>query len=112
MHFDYARNSYRDEFPDFLPRSFPLALHLTLLLMLCLISLMDLTITHMFLVHKRIALCLDALVTAHVLIVLIVFRVGLFFLLEGFIVTLSPDNWMIYVFPTVALVLLGQVVNC
>jgi hypothetical protein len=35
---------------------------------------MDLTITHMVLVHERIALCLDTLVTAHVLIVVIVPR--------------------------------------
>jgi hypothetical protein len=50
--FDYARNSYRDEFFDFrliLTRM----LHLALLLMLCLVSLMDLTITHMLLVHER-----------------------------------------------------------
>jgi hypothetical protein len=45
---------------------------LILLLMLHLISFMDLTITHMVLVHERIALCLDALVTAHVLIVVII----------------------------------------
>jgi hypothetical protein len=37
-----------------------------------LISFMDLTIAHMVLGHKRIALCLDALVMAHVLIVVIV----------------------------------------
>jgi uncharacterized membrane protein len=60
-----------------------LALYLTLLLMLCLSSLMDLTITHMVLVHERTDLSLDALITAHVLIVVIVSRVGLFFLLEG-----------------------------
>jgi hypothetical protein len=33
-----------------------LVLHLTLLLILCLVSLIDLTITHMVLVHERIAL--------------------------------------------------------
>jgi hypothetical protein len=33
---------------------------------------MNLTITHMVLVHKRMVLCLDALVTAHILIVVIV----------------------------------------
>jgi hypothetical protein len=37
----------------------------------------------MVLVHERTALSLDVLVTAHILIVVIVFRVGLFFLLEG-----------------------------
>jgi hypothetical protein len=45
---------------------------LALLLVLCLISLVDLTIAHMVLIHERTALCLDALDTAHVLIVVIV----------------------------------------
>jgi hypothetical protein len=49
-----------------------LMLHLVLLLVLCLSSLMDLSIAHMVLVHERIALSLDALVTAHVLIMVIV----------------------------------------
>jgi hypothetical protein len=35
---------------------------------------MDLTIAHMVLVHERIALCLDTLVTARVLIVVIIGR--------------------------------------
>jgi hypothetical protein len=62
---------------------FTLVLHLTLLLVLCLISLMDLTITHMALVYERTTLCLDALVTAHVFIVVIVFCVGLIFTAGG-----------------------------
>jgi hypothetical protein len=66
-----------------------LVLHLALLLMSCLISLIDLTITHMILVHERTALSLDALVTAHVLIVMIVSHVDLLFLLEGLTLTLS-----------------------
>jgi hypothetical protein len=49
-----------------------LMLRLVLLLVLCLSSLMDLSIAHMVLVHERIALSLDALVTAHVLIMVIV----------------------------------------
>jgi hypothetical protein len=68
---------------------FCLALTLTLLLVLCLISLMDLTIAHMVLIHERTALCLDALITDHVLIVVIVSHVGLVFLLEGLTLTLS-----------------------
>jgi hypothetical protein len=55
---------------------------LPLLLMLCLSSLMEPTITHMVLVHERTALSLNALVTAHVLIVVTVFRVGQVFPLE------------------------------
>jgi hypothetical protein len=66
-----------------------LALCLALLLMLCLISLIDLTITHMVLVHERITLCLDALVTVQIFIVMIVSHVGLVFLLEGLTLTLS-----------------------
>jgi hypothetical protein len=54
-------------------------LSLTLLLVLCLSSLMDPTIAHMVLVYERTALSLDTLVTAHVLIVVTVSRVGLVF---------------------------------
>jgi hypothetical protein len=73
---------------------------------------MDLTIAHMVLVHERTALSLDALVTAHVLIVIIVSRVGLIFLLELLTLTLSPDIWTVHVFPVVVHVPLGQVVRC
>jgi hypothetical protein len=62
---------------------------LALLLVLCLSSLMDPTITHMVLVHERTTLSLDALITAHVLIVVTVSRVGLVFPLEGPLLTLS-----------------------
>jgi hypothetical protein len=89
-----------------------LTLRLTLLLMLCLISLMDLTIAHIVLVHERTTLCLDAFVTTHVLIVVIVPHVGLVFSLEGLTLTLSPDTWTIHIFPITVLVPLGQVVNC
>jgi hypothetical protein len=65
---------------------------LTLLLVLCLSSLMDPTITHMVLVHERTALSLDALVMAHVLIVVTVSRVGLVFPLEGPSPTFSRDT--------------------
>jgi hypothetical protein len=58
-------------------------------LVLCLSLLMDLTITQMVLVHKRTTLCLDALDTAHVIIVVIVSRVSLVFLLESLTLTLS-----------------------
>jgi hypothetical protein len=89
-----------------------LVLHLALLLMLCLISLMDLTIAHMVLVHERTTLCLNTLVTAHALIVVIVSRVGLVFLLEGLILTLSQDTSRVHIFPVVAHVPLGQMVRC
>jgi hypothetical protein len=62
---------------------------LALLLVLHLSSLMDPTIAHMVLVHERTALSLDALVTAQVLIMVIISRVGLVFPLEGPSPTLS-----------------------
>jgi hypothetical protein len=61
--------------------AFTLMLRLALLHMLCLSSLMDLTIAHKVLAHERTALSLDALVIAHVLVVVIVSRVDLVFLL-------------------------------
>jgi hypothetical protein len=66
-----------------------LVLCLTLPLVLCLISLIYLTIARMVLVHERTTLCLDALVTANVLIVVIVSHVGPVILLEGLTLTLS-----------------------
>jgi hypothetical protein len=63
--------------------AFTLGLRLALLRVFFLSSLMDLTIAHMVLVHERTALCLDTLDMTHVLIVMIVSRVGLVFLLEG-----------------------------
>jgi hypothetical protein len=63
--------------------AFTFVLRLTLLHVLFLSSLMDLTIAYMGLVHEIIALSLDALVMAQILVVVIVFHVGLIFLLEG-----------------------------
>jgi hypothetical protein len=89
-----------------------LVLHLALLLMLCLISLMDQTITYMVLVHERATLCLDALVMAHVLIVVIVSCVGIVFLLESLTPALSLDTWIVHVSPVMVLVTLVQSVRC
>jgi hypothetical protein len=89
-----------------------LMLHLALLLMLCLISLMDLTIAHMVWIYERTALCLDALDTTHVLIVVIVSRVGLVFLLEGLTPVLSQDTWTIHIFPIVVLIPVIQTMMC
>jgi hypothetical protein len=88
-----------------------LVLQLTFFHMLCLVSPMDLTIAHMVLVHERTALSLDALVTAHVLVMVIVSRVGLVFLLEGPSPTLSQDTWTVYIFPVVVHIPLSQVVR-
>jgi hypothetical protein len=89
-----------------------LVLHLALLLVLCFISLMDLTIAHMILVHERTTLCLDALVTAHVLIMVIIPCVGMVFLLEALTLNLSPDTWTVHTFPVVVLIPLVQRVRC
>jgi hypothetical protein len=82
------------------------------LLVLCLAYFMNLTISHMVLVHERIALCLDTLVTTHVLIMVIVFRVCMVFLLEGLTLTSSPDTWTVHIFPVMVLVPLVQRVRC
>jgi hypothetical protein len=115
---EYARDSYRDEFIDFPPRSYshvppccyshtsPHTFHV-----LYLSSLMDLTIAHTVLVHERTALSLDALVTVHILVVMIISRVGLVFPLEGPSLTLSRDTWTVHAFPVVVNVPLDQVVR-
>jgi hypothetical protein len=89
-----------------------LALRLTLLLVPCLISLMNLTIAHIVLVNERTSLCLDALVTAHTLIMVIIFRIGLVFLLEGLTLILSLDTWTVHAFPIVVHAPLGQMTKC
>jgi hypothetical protein len=69
-----------------------LVLRLALFHVLCLSSLMDLTIAHMVLINERTALSLDALVTSHVLIVVIISRISLVFPLDGPSSTLSRDT--------------------
>jgi flagellar biosynthesis protein FlhB len=91
--------------------AFTLGLRLVLLHMLFLSLLMDLTIAHMVLVHERTSLNLDALVMAHILIVVIVSRVGLVFLLESPTPTLSRNTWMVHVFLIVVHVPLDQMVR-
>jgi hypothetical protein len=92
--------------------AFTLVLRLTLFHVLCLSLLMDPTIAHMVLVHERTALSLDALVMAHVLIVVTVSCVGLVFPLEGPSPAFSRDTWTVHAFPIVVHVPLGQVVRC
>jgi hypothetical protein len=92
--------------------AFTLGLYLTLFHVLCLSSLMDLTIAHMVLVHERTVLSLDALDTAHILIVVIISRVCLAFSLEGLSPSLSRDTWTVHTFLVVVHVPLNQVVRC
>jgi hypothetical protein len=77
-----------------------LVLCLALTPMLCFSSLIDLTIAHMVLVHKKITLCLDVLDMAHVHEKIALSRIGLIFLQEGFTPILSRDTWTVYVFPS------------
>jgi hypothetical protein len=81
-----------------------LVLRLALFHVICLVSPMDLIIAHMVLVYERTALSLDSLVTAHVLIVVIISRVCLIFLHEGFTPVLSRDTWTVHVFSVMVLV--------
>jgi flagellar biosynthesis protein FlhB len=92
--------------------AFTLVLRLALFHVLCLSSLMDLIIAHMVLVHERTALSLDALVTTHVLVMVIVSHVGLIFLLESPSPTLSRDTWTVHAFPAMVYIPLDQVVRC
>jgi hypothetical protein len=62
----------------------------------------------MVFVHGKTTLCLDALVTAHIFIVVIICRVGMVFLLESLTLTWSPDTWMVHNFPIVVLIPLVQ----
>jgi hypothetical protein len=77
-----------------------LIFRLVVILMLRLISFINLIIAHIVLVHERRALCLDALVMAHVFIMVIVPHVSMIFLLEGLTLALSQDTWTIHVFPS------------
>jgi hypothetical protein len=81
-----------------------LVLHLAIPLELCLVSLMDLTITHMVLVLEAIALCQDGLTTAHILIVVIISCVGMVQLLESLTPALSPGTWTVHIFSVVVLI--------
>jgi hypothetical protein len=51
----------------------------TFLLILHLVFLMDLTITHMVLVHEGVVLCLEALMSIYAFIMMFVPRVGMVF---------------------------------
>jgi hypothetical protein len=85
---------------------------LTFLLILHLIFLMDLTIDHMVLVHERVVLYLDALVSIHALIVVFVPHVGMIFLLEVSILTLNRVALTVHAFSIVIHVPLVQMVRC
>jgi hypothetical protein len=89
-----------------------LILQLILILVRHLTLFIDLTIAHMVLVHERTTLCLDALVMTHVLIVVIVSHVGPVFLLEGLILTLSPDTLIVHALLIMVRIPLDRMVRC
>jgi hypothetical protein len=88
-----------------------LVFRLIFLLVLHLIFLMDLSIAHMALVHERAVLCLDTLVSTHILIVVFVSHVGMVFPLEVSILTLSQVALMVHAFPVVVHIPLAQMVR-
>jgi hypothetical protein len=99
---DYARNSYHDEFIDFSPHfSSRAPSHFY----------MSLTIAQMVLVHERVVLCLDALVSTHTLIVVFDPHEGMVFPLEVSILTLSRVALMVHAFPIMIHVPLAQMVR-
>jgi hypothetical protein len=88
--FDYARNSYHNEFIDFLPRTYSRA--------------------SFYLFHGPNHRSYT-LVMTHILIVVIVPCVGTVFQLDGLILALSPDTWTIHVFPIMVHIPLVQMVR-
>jgi hypothetical protein len=85
---------------------------LTFILVLRLSFLMDLTIAHMVLVHERVVLGLDALVSTNSVIVVFVPCVGIVFPLDVSILTLSRGTLMVHAFPVVVHVPFAQMVRC
>jgi hypothetical protein len=85
---------------------------LVLLLVLHLVSFMDLTITHIVLVHEITTLYRDPLVMAHVLIVVIVPRVGTILMLEGLTLAWRQGTWMVHIFPVMVHIPVVQMVRC
>jgi hypothetical protein len=89
-----------------------LIFYLTFLLVLRFVFLKDLTITHMVLVHERVVLCMNTLVSTHTLIVVFVPRIGIVFLLEMSILTLNRVTLMVHDFPVMVHAPLTQMVRC
>jgi hypothetical protein len=101
--FDYARNSYHDEFIHFPSLSYS-----------CAPSCFSHGPNHCSydFGSRENNFVTYALVTAHVLIVVIISHVDPVFLLEGLTLTLSPDTWTVHIFPVMVHVPLGQMVKC
>jgi hypothetical protein len=89
-----------------------LIFYLTFLLVLRLVFLMDVIITHKVLVHMRVVLCLDDLVSTHALIMVFVHHIGLVFPPDVSILTLSQVTLIVHAFSVVVHVPLTQMVRC
>jgi hypothetical protein len=89
-----------------------LIFRLTFLLVLRLVFLMDVIIAHKVLVHMRVVLCLDDLVSTHALIMVFVHCIGLIFPPDVSILTLSQVALIVHAFPVVVHVPLTQMVRC
>jgi hypothetical protein len=125
---EYARDSYHDEFIGFSPRSYSHILprfysRASSRTFSCALSRTSSSASPQFTHgpnHRSYGFGprenhferLDVLDTTHVLIVVIVSRVGLVSLLEGLTLTLSQDTWTFHAFLIVVHVPLGQVVRC
>jgi hypothetical protein len=118
-HVEYDRDSYRDEFIDFPPRSYSRVL---LRFYSCALTRNFSRASPQFAHGPNHCLygfgpresrfeprCFGYV---SLLIVVIVSRVGLVFPLEGPSPTLSRDTWTIHIFSVVVHVLVGQVVRC
>jgi hypothetical protein len=88
-----------------------LIFHLIFLLMLRLIFLIDLTIDHMTLVHERVALYLDALVSTHVHIMGFIPRVGMFSARDAYS-HFEKIALTVHTFPIMVLIPLAQLMRC
>jgi hypothetical protein len=118
-HFEYAINSYCDEFSDFPPRSYShapphsyyRASPHTSSRALPQFSHGPNHCSYGFGSQEN-RFVLRRFGYTHVLIVVIIFRVGLIFLLGLLTFTLSQDIRMVHIFPVIVHVPLGQVVRC
>jgi hypothetical protein len=99
---DYARNSYHDEFIDFLSHTSSRASP----------HLFHGPNHHSYGFGSRensfVPRCFGY---GHVLIMVIILHVGTVFLLEGLTLALSQDTWMVHIFPIVVHVPLAQMVR-
>jgi hypothetical protein len=108
--FEYNGNSYRDEFLDFPPRSYSHASSRASSHALSRFSHGPNYRSYDF-CSREIIFVSRHFGYGHILIVVIIFQVGLVFLLEGLTLNLSRDTCTVHIFPVVVHVPLGQMVR-